>query len=835
LDNGEVKKLDLKENAKNTKIQIGKDSKIDKVNKDSKASCTTTVEIPSDTLRKVINKTLGEKRDTKSDITKEEMESIKELDISSPEMMKDKQGNSYPKIKDIEGLQYAVNLEKLNLRQNKISDLTPLKNLNKLNYLNLHTNNIKDLTPLKNLNELNYLDLHRNDIKDLTPLSGLVNLKHLDIYNNEGIVDIKPITGLTNLQWIDMHYCNRGKEAFDVAPLGKLVNLEYLSIESNFVEDISFVNSLPKLKSFSCAASHVTDLTPVSELSLVAYDDWNDDLFLNMYGQTLKEPIKISTNDETSIINIDNPVKGLDEYTKKLEDMYGVQVPAISLTNDDENSYFKANYNYDNDKIEINIEENTSKDPRHSECSIDLNYDMYTLKINLDITQEGTDITAIDKTWEVSDFTFEGKSITGFSEKGNEKFKTNKDLIIPALNESGEEITQIADRAFIGDMNTKQDAAFGINSVKIPDTVTTIGKEAFRYNALTSIDIPDSVTTIKSLAFNANKLQSLAIPDSVTELEGGAFTLNEIADLKIPSSLKTIPAAFGYNNLTTVTIPEGVTRIDDMTFSDNKLIEVKLPSTLKYLSGFNNNCFESITIPNTVEELGLKAFARNKMTSVVIPGNVKVIGKSAFQNSWHDKFLTSVTIEEGVEKIEPYAFSSNQLKDVELPSSIKELNGNSFYKNLGHDGKVHLFTHDYKNPNKFEESKYHVINPAKIIVKYKFENTVLKEQEIWKNTVNEEYLHIGDTGVQITPEYSNNEYELENVDKRNLDLNDKENELVIKCKKKEVAEKITIKSIGTVAPVAVDIKTSEVAAIDKLAKTTFIIDSNNKEHIVNLV
>ena len=468
-----------------------------------------------------------------------------------------------------------------------------------------------------------------------------------------------------------------------------------------------------------------------------------------------------------------------------------------------------------------------------------------TLKVT--VTPKGVE----NKEWEVKDFTFKGTAITGFAESGKEKFKNNKDLILPKTNQFEEKINEIADEAFCsefeikGDSNesfkdkdkAKQDPKIGINSVIIPDTVKIIGKEAFRNNCLTDIDIPESVTTIKGLAFNNNKLKTLTIPDSVTELGNGAFTLNDIADLKLSKELKTIPVAFGYNNLVSVTIPEGVTRIEDMAFSDNKLAQVTLPTTLEYLSGFNNNNLKSINIPTSVKQLGKKAFARNKISSVKIPGNVKKIGVSAFQNTWHDTFLTSITIEDGVEKIDEYAFSLNHLKDVNIPKSVKEIAPNAFHKNLGYDGVVHLFTDNYNNPNNLKESKYQVIDPAKLTIKYRSEDKTLKEEDIWKigkKEGEEKYLHIGDKDIEITPKYEDNEYELENTDVRKVDLNHKENELSVECKKKDSVDKIMIKSIGEVAPVVVDFGTEQNVVMDKLSKSTYIVDSNGKDHEVKL-
>ena len=66
---------------------------------------------------------------------------------------------------------------------------------------------------------------------------------------------------------------------------------------------------------------------------------------------------------------------------------------------------------------------------------------------------------------------------------------------------------------------------FGCSTTIIPDSVTTIGDNAFRgCKILTSIVIPDSVTTIGDNAFRGcANLTSIVIPDSVTEIGRRAF------------------------------------------------------------------------------------------------------------------------------------------------------------------------------------------------------------------------------------------------------------------------------------------------------------------------
>ena len=87
-----------------------------------------------------------------------------------------------------------------------------------------------------------------------------------------------------------------------------------------------------------------------------------------------------------------------------------------------------------------------------------------------------------------------------------------------------------------------------LTRIEIPDTVESIGKEAFMYcTGLYEIKIPNSVTRIESDAFcGCTGLLSVTIGNNVKSIENSAF--------------------FNCENLLSITIPDNVTEFGDMAF-----------------------------------------------------------------------------------------------------------------------------------------------------------------------------------------------------------------------------------------------------------------------------
>lgn len=128
--------------------------------------------------------------------------------------------------------------------------------------------------------------------------------------------------------------------------------------------------------------------------------------------------------------------------------------------------------------------------------------------------------------------------------------------------------------------------------VNIPNTVTTIGGNAFRQcSELTSISIPNSVTKINGYAFYGCKgLTSISIPNSVTSI--GDYTFYECSDLisiTIGNSVNSIGlgAFTGCNSLSKIyctpeTPPSAYYNPFDFPQLDNTLLYVPIESLSAY-------------------------------------------------------------------------------------------------------------------------------------------------------------------------------------------------------------------------------------------------------------
>ena len=231
------------------------------------------------------------------------------------------------------------------------------------------------------------------------------------------------------------------------------------------------------------------------------------------------------------------------------------------------------------------------------------------------------------------------------------------DVVIPEevtyMNKT-QKVTRIGERAF--DLSH-----FSLNSVTIPNSVTTIGDYAFhKCMSLFSVTIGNNVTSIGDYAFYlCANLTSITLPDCVTSIGDYAFYQCSQANITLGNSVTNIGdyAFWACGTLTSIIIPNSVTSIGDNAFAFCGLT--------------------SITIPDNVTSIGERAFSDcYYLTSATIGNSVTSIGNRTFSNCWD---LASIKIGESVTTIGEYAFYyCKSLTSITIPNSVTTIGERAF-------------------------------------------------------------------------------------------------------------------------------------------------------------
>ena len=168
-------------------------------------------------------------------------------DITTHAMLKLTSLMAYNKeIKDITGLEHALNLTWIDLRESPITDLSPLTALTQLKTLQLWNTPISDFSVLTGLTELQRLELGYTTISDLSPLAALTELQHLDLRGNP-ITDLSPLTGLTQLKTLQL-WNTPIVPILDFSVLTMLTQLQRLELGYTTISDLSPLAALTELQ-----------------------------------------------------------------------------------------------------------------------------------------------------------------------------------------------------------------------------------------------------------------------------------------------------------------------------------------------------------------------------------------------------------------------------------------------------------------------------------------------------------------------------------------------------------------------------------------------------------
>ncbi len=239
--------------------------------------------------------------------------------------------------------------------------------------------------------------------------------------------------------------------------------------------------------------------------------------------------------------------------------------------------------------------------------------------------------------------------------------------------------------------------------VKLPETITEISDNAFRYCPIEQMNIPASLKSIGEYALEGCRLDSLKLGAGI-EFDNTAFNNAKIGYIDFSGMNMTTVKDWFQNDdsLRVVKLPETATKIGDSAFLwCRSLTKVVLPDSLISIGdqAFYDCPIEQINLPASLDSIGNNALRSYKADTLKLGPNVKYIGNYAFGEAkikvvdiseakiktienWfqYNDSLRVVKLPETVTEIGDYAFENCPIKDISLPKDLQTIGKNSLYR-----------------------------------------------------------------------------------------------------------------------------------------------------------
>lgn len=198
-----------------------------------------------------------------------------------------------------------------------------------------------------------------------------------------------------------------------------------------------------------------------------------------------------------------------------------------------------------------------------------------------------------------------------------------------------------------------------LNTVIMPEYLTTTGSGTFMDSPLSSITLPQNLTYIDDNAFNGcGGLRDISIPSGVTSIGNGAFEGCWLQHIYLHDGLKSI---------------------GNYAFANSALKEINIPNSVEYIG---EGCFascgleEAVISSDYIAEIPNEAFADcNALHTIKLPANLERIGERAFIGTWRLGTKEGLTIPSKVREIGAEAFYKSLFDavDIVLPASLTNI------------------------------------------------------------------------------------------------------------------------------------------------------------------
>ncbi|WP_315167200.1 cell wall-binding repeat-containing protein [Metaclostridioides mangenotii] len=267
---------------------------------------TDIIEIPDENLKVRLKKELGITED--SEITKTKLETIQSLDLS-------KSG-----VTNLEGLQEAISMTRLNLSENNLNDFDVLNILVGKIYLqeiDLSKNNITmvESIPL----DVSTLDLSNNGITEISSSSNILSISDLNLSHNQ----------IDDVSWLKQYNGSTLDLSFNLITGENIVinelkaSLDSWNLSNNQIKDLSWLNQVNNIDKLDLSYNGIEDtelMTNSNEGSYINHLDLSNNKIENLTW--IDNFIKIYTLDVSDNVLTDVVIENTSDKYKNINTLY---------------------------------------------------------------------------------------------------------------------------------------------------------------------------------------------------------------------------------------------------------------------------------------------------------------------------------------------------------------------------------------------------------------------------------------------------------------------------------------------------------------------------------
>ena len=679
------------------------------------------VDIEDAKLLKVLNKNLDVKRPDDKPITKQEMESLKEVSIfldkkTNKPIFTEESKDTYSILgkaknlsntkdfkfmvtrgmKSLKGIEYATNLEKLKVNENEISDISPLKDLKNLKYLELQRNRIVDVSPLANLKNLEFLKLYNNIIENVEPLKDLTNLTGLDLHNN---VKVKK-EGQKKINYDGIT---------DISSLKNLTNLTFFDVSANRIKNVDILLGMEKINHLDFSDNKINDYSKLTNYILprCVKQLQEEEGSIGFHGQNVEQ--KQSVTVDKNKVSFVPEYKGLGNLLNEIGKAFGMKdvSKVVNVTTNVEG--VTATFDVKNDKINLEVTDEFLKSNDGKTVNVNLKV-VFAEAYGWNLNDVKLQVKKPEEKPETHILTLVGDNMS--SNQASDKIKKGTEVVITfkpeekhfvtkLLVNGKDEVTKIKDNkyTFIMNEDTKIEPTYEKRCELIlkGENIKSSVKPSNQIKPGTRIKItvdPDDDKAVSEFLVNGQNLITQLLSNTYE------FYLDKCTTIEVKYTQKSTEPNdandFGFDATTgtiidykpyarkDVIIPEKIKGVEvkhiaEYAFYNKGLNSVKIPNTVISIGdlAFNGNNLGKVTIPESVEEIGSGAFKSAGLIKVTLPKNIKKIGKGAFANNKLKEF----TVPKNITSIPESLVENNILESLEIPNTVSEIGAKAFKSN----------------------------------------------------------------------------------------------------------------------------------------------------------